>query len=203
VTRRLQAFARPRGESRVPTRLSELVDETLRLVGRGLEAEGCRLETAHEEGVTASVNETQLLQVVLNLVTNARHAMAGSTHRRLTVTTRREGGSAVVSVGDSGPGIPADVLPRIFDPFFSTKGVYGEGRVSGMGLGLSMARSIVEDHGGTLAVRSPAGKGDVRNPIARPRAGRFRTVAPARRRRTRGRGEVLVGADRRRRCRGA
>lgn len=161
VTRRLQAFARPRGETRVPTRLSELVDETLRLVGRGLEAEGCRLETVHENGVTASVNETQLLQVVLNLVTNARHAMAGVSDRRLSVGTRREGGFAVISVGDSGPGIAADVLPRIFDPFFSTKGVYGESRVAGMGLGLSMARSIVEDHGGTLAVHGGEGAGAV------------------------------------------
>ncbi len=161
VTRRLQAFARPRGETRVPTRLSELIDETLRLVGRGLEAEGCRLETFHEEGVTAAVNETQLLQVVLNLVTNARHAMAGVSDRRLSVGTRREGAYAVVSVGDSGPGISPDVLPRIFDPFFSTKGVYGESRVAGMGLGLSMARSIVEDHGGTLGVRSREGDGAV------------------------------------------
>jgi signal transduction histidine kinase len=107
-----------------------------------------------------------LEQAFLNIVINAWHAMpAGGT---LTLWTRstpvanrlpRPGRVATpegveVSISDTGVGIPAEVLPRIFDPFFSTKGVG-----KGTGLGLAITRRILEDHRGTIEVSSQVGQG--------------------------------------------
>lgn len=97
----------------------------------------------------------ELEQVLLNLVVNAEQALTASdSDRILTVSTRRERGSVVASVKDSGPGIPRDQLGRIFDPFYTTKSP-GDGT----GLGLSLAHSIVTEHGGALRVRSAPGSG--------------------------------------------
>src|SRR5205823_794033 len=100
---------------------------------------------------------TALNQVFMNLLTNAAQALgdraAGGTIRIKTARPKGEG-KVVVTVGDDGPGIPAEVLPRIFDPFFTTKDV-GQGS----GLGLSIVHGIVERHGGTISVASEVGKG--------------------------------------------
>jgi signal transduction histidine kinase len=105
----------------------------------------------------------ELNQVWTNLLDNAAAAVGG--RGRITVRTRRDGDDAVVDVADDGPGIPDDVLPRVFDAFFTTKPA-GEGS----GLGLDNARRIVERrHGGTIAVdTSPAGTTlTVRLPLVR------------------------------------
>jgi len=102
----------------------------------------------------------QVNQVLLNLLLNAIQAMdkPGTIH----VSLRRDKDAALVTVADEGKGIAPEILPNIFRPFFTTKG-------HGTGLGLSLARRIVESHGGTISVRSEVGKGtqfDVRLPIA-------------------------------------
>jgi len=102
----------------------------------------------------------QMNQVLLNLLLNAIQAMdkPGSIY----VTLRRDQDVAQITVADQGKGIPPETLPNIFRPFFTTKG-------HGTGLGLSLARRIVEAHGGTISVRSEAGKGTqfiIRLPIA-------------------------------------
>ena len=93
-------------------------------------------------------------QVFLNLLANAGQAIAGA--GRITIDTAVDDGHAVVTIADSGPGIPAAVLGRIFDPFFTTKPV-GEGT----GLGLSISYEIVKKHGGELRAESPAAGGAV------------------------------------------
>jgi signal transduction histidine kinase len=96
----------------------------------------------------------QLQQVILNLIVNAMDAMAGmpSTERRIKVSTARDGNSACLAVSDVGPGIPVDLLKQVFEPFFSTK-------PQGMGVGLSIARTIIEAHGGQLSAENDAGRG--------------------------------------------
>ncbi|QIG99632.2 sensor histidine kinase [Bradyrhizobium sp. 6(2017)] len=96
----------------------------------------------------------QLQQVVLNLIVNAMDAMSGmpSTERRIKVSTSRDGSSACLSVSDVGPGIPADQLKQVFEPFFTTK-------PKGMGMGLSIARTIVETHSGQISAENLAGRG--------------------------------------------
>jgi signal transduction histidine kinase len=99
-------------------------------------------------------DQIQLQQVILNLIVNAMDAMSGmpSAERRIKVSTARDGNSACLSVSDVGPGIPVDQLKQVFEPFFTTK-------PQGMGIGLSIARTIVEAHGGQLSAENEAGRG--------------------------------------------
>jgi signal transduction histidine kinase len=97
---------------------------------------------------------SQVNQVLLNLVTNSAQAM-DKPRGRIVITTRRAGGDAVaIDVEDNGRGIAPDALPRIFDPFYTTKEVG-----KGTGLGLSIAYKIVSQHGGRIDVRSTEGEG--------------------------------------------
>jgi two-component system NtrC family sensor kinase len=98
----------------------------------------------------------QLHQVLVNLVTNAKQAMAErpEAERRLKITTRALGPDRVrISVEDTGPGIPPEVLPTIFDPFVTTKGS------AGTGLGLSISYGIIREHGGHITADSRPGRG--------------------------------------------
>lgn len=100
--------------------------------------------------LVVSADEGQLRQVFVNLVRNAREAMADG--GELTLSARRTDGLVEIAVADTGPGMGADVQGRLFEPFFTTK----EG---GTGLGLSLSRQIVEAHGGQIAVDSVPGRG--------------------------------------------
>jgi signal transduction histidine kinase len=109
-------------------------------------------------------DQVQLQQVVLNLVVNAMDAMSDmpSIGRRISITTARDGDSTCLSVSDVGPGIPVDQLKQVFEPFFTTK-------PEGMGMGLSIARTIVDAHGGQLLAENLAGRGTafhIRLPLA-------------------------------------
>ena len=89
------------------------------------------------------VDRVQLQQVFVNLLMNAFDALGTATERRTTITTGKDGTAIHVSVKDSGSGIPVGDIARIFDPFHMTKS-------SGLGMGLSIARSLIEAHGGQL-----------------------------------------------------
>ena len=96
---------------------------------------------------------SQINQVFLNLITNAAQALEG-TKGVITLTARAEGEGVAVDVADNGKGIPVDVLPKIFDPFFSTKEIG-----KGTGLGLSISYKIIQQHGGRITVESNPGMG--------------------------------------------
>jgi signal transduction histidine kinase len=103
--------------------------------------------------IQALASSDELKEVLLNVLENARHAHA--THVTASVAPQQlDGGrpTAVIRVSDNGHGIPADVLPRIFEPHFST-------RTSGSGLGLAISRQLVEGWGGEISVESEEGKG--------------------------------------------
>jgi signal transduction histidine kinase len=99
------------------------------------------------------VDEHQVQQVLVNLVTNAVQAMNGG--GKLVISSRhgKGGGSVEIAVADTGKGIPPEFLPHVFDPFFSTK---GEG---GTGLGLSVSYGIIKNHKGDIRVESKPGVG--------------------------------------------
>jgi two-component system, NtrC family, nitrogen regulation sensor histidine kinase NtrY len=94
----------------------------------------------------------ELKEVLLNVLENARHAQAKTVHVSLAATSEVGERRAVISVRDDGSGIAADVLPRIFEPHFST-------RTSGSGLGLAISRQLVESWGGEVVVDSSLGGG--------------------------------------------
>ena len=97
-------------------------------------------------------DENQLRQAFLNLVRNAGEAMVASGGGELSVSTEAGEGQVVVRVTDNGPGIDAEALPEIFEPFFSTK-------EAGTGLGLALTQQIIQEHEGTITVQSEQGEG--------------------------------------------
>jgi signal transduction histidine kinase len=105
----------------------------------------------------------QLKQVFLNVITNAVHAMPGG--GKITIRTSKQGDYILVSLADTGHGIPSEIRDRIFEPFFTTK------KEKGTGLGLSISYRIIQDHGGRIDVESEDGKGTtflVRLPVKVP-----------------------------------
>lgn len=108
----------------------------------------------------ALADPDQLEQVFLNLIINACQAMPDG--GRLTLAVTHEGGapgSVVTSLSDTGIGIPPENLPRVLEPFFTTKGLLGESDTPGVGLGLSVSHGIVTAHGGTIEITSQVGIG--------------------------------------------
>ncbi|CAN5862604.1 hypothetical protein BH18ACI5_BH18ACI5_12150 [soil metagenome] len=93
----------------------------------------------------------QLQQVLMNVMLNAEQAIGEVADGQITITTTVESGHVVITVADNGPGIPADVLPRIFDAFFTTKEAG-----KGTGLGLAITHNIVHEHGGSISASSDA-----------------------------------------------
>ena len=120
-----------------------------------LEAASVRLELSIAPVPPVMADGVQLELALLNLVTNSLDAMPRGGVMAITVSRTAEGG-VLIQVGDTGVGIPADLLPRVFEPWVTTKDA---GR--GTGLGLSITRDVVEGHGGTIAARSEVGVGSV------------------------------------------
>ena len=145
VIREFRNFARdPR--SAEPTDLNRCVQETLSVARKDLAGIAVRRRLGKLPPVRAF--HGQLNQVLLNLVKNAGEAMDGK--GTMTVTTSARGRKVRVTVADTGPGIPKREHGKIFEPFYTTK---EDGR--GMGLGLSISATIIQNHGGTLTVSSP------------------------------------------------
>ncbi len=151
----LRRFLR-RGEvTKGELRLPELLDEVLRVVGGEALGRGVALEVELPQDLPLVTGDrVQLQQVLLNLLLNAFDAVAAREpgERRVAVQAGPCACGVSVEVRDSGGGVDGATLARIFEPFFTTK-------PRGLGLGLSISRSIVEAHGGTLAVRSAPGAG--------------------------------------------
>ncbi len=128
------------------------IDSTIRLLSRYLSSGRVTVHRDYSALPLVSCYAGQLNQVWMNLLANAAQAIAGNGEIRISTTVA--GDSVVVTVSDTGSGIPESQLPRIFDPFFTTKPV-GEGT----GLGLSISYGIIARHGGTITVKSEVGAG--------------------------------------------
>jgi two-component system NtrC family sensor kinase len=154
----MKSFSHPASAKAAPADLNDALETTLTV---------SRNEYKYVADVTVELGELpavvcnigELNQVFLNLVVNAAQAISekvGSTDERgaIAVSTRVEGAYAVIEIADDGPGIPPELLDRIWEPFFTTKEVG-----KGSGQGLALARSIVERHGGSLQCTSAPGEG--------------------------------------------
>lgn len=159
ITNGVLGIARQRSESFVSVELPKLIEDALVLMEREMNKYRVTVETRFEQAPEALCRPSQIQQVLLNLLTNARQAMPGGGRILIRVAADREQNTVDLMVRDNGAGIPADVLPRIFDRFYSTKvGPDASGK-GGSGLGLSACREIVEEHHGRIRVESTIGKG--------------------------------------------
>jgi signal transduction histidine kinase len=148
----MQRLSRHAGAAREPLDLRGVVDESIRLAA--FSQTPCRVEQHLDAGLPpVRGSRPELVQVLLNLLLNAKQAVAARPDGMVRVRTRSAPGEARVDVEDNGPGIPDALTERIFDPFFTTKDPD-----QGTGLGLSIAYDLVRDHGGRLEVaQSPLG----------------------------------------------
>jgi PAS domain S-box-containing protein len=156
IVSNLLTFARQHQPERTVADINRVIDDTLELRRYALRTANVTVETSLDECLPLTwADPHQLQQVVLNLLTNAEHALSTwEGERSLTVTTESSGDQLIVRVKDSGPGIAPEHLQRVFNPFFTTKPV-GEGT----GLGLSISDGIVREHGGRIRAESRAGHG--------------------------------------------
>jgi C4-dicarboxylate-specific signal transduction histidine kinase len=138
-------------QTKTPLDINDLVQEVLALTRSEIQRHNAAVQTKLMDGIPKTLaDRTQLQQVMLNLIVNALEAMDAVTDRRrvLNITSAIDDSKGVViMVGDNGTGIEAKNMQRIFDSFFTTK-------VHGMGMGLSICRSIIETHDGSLLVSS-------------------------------------------------
>lgn len=158
ITRGLLTFARRQEHQRTLSDVADAIDETLTLVELDLRKSKIVVVRRIETVPLTYCDLGQLSQVVLNFITNARDAMKpqGGT---LTIGLREDQGQIVLSVSDTGSGIPADLIDKIFEPFVTTKGALGGSQTPGTGLGLSVSYGIVKEHGGAISVESEVGVG--------------------------------------------
>ncbi len=165
IIRRLLDFAREKTPEKKHTDLNQLVDQTAQLIGQSAQIADIDIVLDLDESrPSVWMDEDLVKQVLMNLLVNAQHAIEHD--GRITVRTRVEerpdGGGpdgsssqmAVITIRDTGCGIPEENLQRIFDPFFTTKGVG-----KGTGLGLSVSHGTITAHGGTIEVDSKVGEG--------------------------------------------
>ena len=144
-------FARLPKLRRQPVALKAFLDQKLAFLHTELEQANVTLRTHFDPALTTiNADAEQLWQALLNLIRNSREAMAGG--GELTIGTWRDGGQALLRVGDNGKGMTPEQLQRVFTPFFTTK-------QEGTGLGLVLVQQIVTEHGGHVECESAGGQG--------------------------------------------
>ena len=203
LVRQILTFARQTDDKVQPVQVSTIVEETLKFLRSSIPST-IRIQSALESNAQVLGNATQLQQVLINLFTNAAHAMetnGGVLRVNLTDTDLHDprnmplagmatGRYQQLTVSDTGTGIEPEILASIFDPYFTTKDIG-----KGTGMGLAMVHGIVESYGGKITVDSTVGRGTVFT-VYLPAAGqrtmvRTRDIAPL----DRGRERILFVDD--------
>ncbi|MCO5065948.1 MAG: ATP-binding protein [Rhizobiaceae bacterium] len=155
ISRHLRNFAREPNQKLGAVGLADVIHETVEIVTPRLKSAGVALEThINPPSLAVHGGSVRLQQVLVNLISNAADALEDRSDRRIVLTAERKGPKVFITVRDNGPGVPEAIRERIFDPFYSTKGVG-----KGLGLGLSISYNIVKDFGGQIAVENHPGGG--------------------------------------------
>jgi two-component system sensor kinase FixL len=144
IIRRLRAFVIKGEVDRAPHDVNLIIEDALILALAGGVLKDAGTDMRFDPVARwVLADPIQIQQVLNNLVRNAVDEMAGMDERALTISTRRDGALVEISIADTGPGLAEEMRERVFESFYSSKG-------SGMGLGLSISRTIIEAHGGTI-----------------------------------------------------
>ncbi|WP_372353112.1 ATP-binding protein [Pararhizobium sp. YC-54] len=148
ISRHLRNFARKPNEKLGPVALDAVIADTLEIVSARLKtADADLMIEPGSDAVMVKAGSVRLQQVLVNIITNAADAIEGLDDRRIHVLAERQNEKVILTIRDHGPGVPAAITERIFDPFYTTKGVG-----KGLGLGLSISYNIIKDFGGSLSV---------------------------------------------------
>jgi two-component system sensor kinase FixL len=144
IIRRLRQFVEKGSTERRPIAINQVVEEASALALIGAQQQGIRTTLQLDpSNPRAVIDRVQIQQVLVNLIRNSVDAVASSPRREITVSTRVLPDGVELRVSDTGPGIAPEIAPKLFQPFVSTK-------QTGMGVGLSISRSIVQSHGAEL-----------------------------------------------------
>jgi two-component system NtrC family sensor kinase len=156
VTKNLLTFARKHAPLKQRNQINNIIEDVLKLRAYEHKANSIEVERQLAPDLPEiMVDYFQMQQVFMNIIINAEYFMTAAHNRgTLTITTKKQNNTVMISIADNGPGIPPENLRRIFDPFFTTKETG-----KGTGLGLSICHGIVTEHGGQIYVRSQPGKG--------------------------------------------
>ncbi len=173
ITSTILAASRNRSGNFESTNLKQIITDTLVLLERELSKYRISVEMTLNDVPDVLAMGNQIQQVLLNLLINSRQAMQSG--GRLIIRLEHDAATEMVDlvIRDTGCGIPADKLPRIFEPYFTTKSGPDETGTGGTGLGLASCRQIIEAHHGRIRVESTVGKGTqftIKLPIARKEA---------------------------------
>ena len=159
VAMSLLTFSKAKPEDRNKEDLRKIILQSISLVEKELETLSIEVVTHFDDAPQVDVSLSKLQQLLLNLIINAKHAIGSN--GVITVALFYKENVIEIRIGDSGGGIADEHLDKIFDPFYSTKGVWGKDDVSGTGMGLSICRNIAREHHGDLTVKSIVGVGSV------------------------------------------
>jgi len=157
IGRNLRTFA-GKPDKLVTIELACVLNDAIEVATPRLRAVAAQVQVDVPRGTVVEANLVRLTQVFANILSNAADAVEGRQQRRVSITVRQDDNSVIVTVEDTGPGVPADRIPHIFDPFYTTK---KSGATGGMGLGLSISYNIVKEFGGILSVGNGPGGGAV------------------------------------------
>lgn len=162
VVRKLLAFSRQKDEKYTLGSIDEIIEDTISLIRNTLEKDGIKIVKHFEKTPPVKLNQSEIQQVLLNLILNAKHAIVSNTklnesNKVIGITSSVEEGFVKLDISDTGVGIPKENIPRIFEPFFTTKD--RNSPTPGTGLGLPITYAIIERHGGTIDVNSEVGEG--------------------------------------------
>jgi signal transduction histidine kinase len=157
IVRKTLEFVREQRPARRNEDLNEITRSAVTMAQKTLRAPAAEIGVELADDLPpAHLNRAEIEQAVIHLIRNALESGAGEHPATVTVRTARQGDRVAIAVEDDGVGVASEVRDRIFDPFFTTRRDKG-----GTGLGLSLAHSIVTDHGGTIEVESEPGRGSV------------------------------------------
>lgn len=147
IIRQLREFVEKRETKRTKQNLNDLVESAIALGFVGATDTGVKIRKKLDASIPAVlIDKIQLEQVLINLIRNSVEAMQSVARRELTVmTSHADPGQVQFTISDTGPGLPPEIVSRLFQPFVTTK-------EKGMGIGLSICQSIVEAHGGRIWV---------------------------------------------------
>ncbi len=160
ITNSVLGLARNRSEKFEMTDLVGLIDQSMILLEREMQKYRINVEMEIDADLPeVSVIGNQIQQVLMNLLINARQAMADGGRLIIRIRQNLENQTVDICVRDFGPGIPQTTLRRIFDPYYTTKSGPDESGKGGTGIGLATCKNIIEAHGGKIRVESSVGKG--------------------------------------------